>query len=120
QPLAGFGERHHRGGGPRPLGILDDLGILAVHHGDAGIGGAEVDADDFAHVSVPSAGLLAGLVEPSAARAPIWIDCATASPPLPPEAPSPAKRARRHGSRKPHGSTGYIGMPLFRASMTAR
>ena len=30
--------------------ILDDLGVLAVHHGDAGIGRSQVDADYFCHV----------------------------------------------------------------------
>ncbi|ETW12424.1 putative NAD-specific glutamate dehydrogenase [Roseivivax marinus] len=38
-----------------PFRVLDDLGLAAVHDGDAAVGGAEVDADDFAHVlSIPS------------------------------------------------------------------
>ena len=36
------------GRGARALGVLDDLGRLALHDGDAGVGGAEVDADDVA------------------------------------------------------------------------
>ncbi|EIL95189.1 putative NAD-specific glutamate dehydrogenase [Rhodanobacter spathiphylli B39] len=32
------------------LRVLDDLGGRAVHHGHAGVGGAQVDADDLAHV----------------------------------------------------------------------
>ena len=49
EPLAGFGERDHRGRRARALGVLDDLGVPAFHHGDARIRGAEIDADDFAH-----------------------------------------------------------------------
>jgi hypothetical protein len=32
-----------------PFGILDDLGRRAVHDGDTGIRGAEVDPNDFTH-----------------------------------------------------------------------
>ena len=49
QPLAVVGEGDDRGRGAPALGILDDLGVLAVHDGDARIGRAEVDADDFRH-----------------------------------------------------------------------
>src|SRR5262249_5909160 len=35
----------------RAFRILDDFGVLAVHDGDAGIGGPEVDADYFSHFS---------------------------------------------------------------------
>ena len=41
------GEGDDRGRGPRPFGILDDPRLAAVHDGDAGVGGAEVDTDDF-------------------------------------------------------------------------
>ena len=33
-----------------PSAVLDDLGVPAFHHGDAGIRRAEIDADNFAHV----------------------------------------------------------------------
>ena len=49
QPLAVVGEGDDRRRGAHALGVLDDLRRLAFHHGDAGIGGAEVDADDLAH-----------------------------------------------------------------------
>jgi hypothetical protein len=32
-----------------PSAFSMTLGVLALHHGDAGIGRAEVDADDFCH-----------------------------------------------------------------------
>jgi hypothetical protein len=35
-----------------PFGILDHLRLAAFHDGDAGVRGAEVDADDLAHVGV--------------------------------------------------------------------
>ena len=34
-----------------PSAVLDHLGVLAFHDGDAGVGGAEIDTDDFTHVS---------------------------------------------------------------------
>ena len=33
----------------RAFRILDDLGVLAIHDGDAGVGGSEVDTDYFCH-----------------------------------------------------------------------
>src|SRR3569833_456087 len=42
---------HDRRRGARALRVLDHLGLLAVHDGDARVGGAEVDADDLAHGS---------------------------------------------------------------------
>ena len=38
------------GRGAIALGVLDDLGGLAVHDGDARVRGAQVDADDSSHV----------------------------------------------------------------------
>src|SRR5204862_6070537 len=49
QTLARFGECNHRGRRAHALAILDHLGILAFHHGDAGIRRAEIDTDDLAH-----------------------------------------------------------------------
>src|SRR5450755_2841762 len=63
QPLAAFGEGDHRGRRAGALGILDDLGRLALHDGNAGIRGTEIDADNFAHV-VPLVG--------SRAARPLW------------------------------------------------
>ena len=51
QPLAGVGEGDHGGRRARALAVLDHLDVLAFHDGNAGIGGAEVDTDDFTHVS---------------------------------------------------------------------
>jgi hypothetical protein len=50
QPLPRFGERHDRGRETAPLRVGDDDGLAALHHCHDGVGGAEVDADDFAHV----------------------------------------------------------------------
>ena len=52
QYLAIGAEGHHGWGGPGTFGILDDLGLFALHHRDAGIGGAEIDADCFRHASL--------------------------------------------------------------------
>jgi hypothetical protein len=37
----------------RPFRVLDDLGLRALHHGDAGIGCPEIDTDDFTHGGIP-------------------------------------------------------------------
>ena len=50
QALARFREGDHGGRRARALAVLDHLGLLAFHDGDAGIGGAEIDADDFGHI----------------------------------------------------------------------
>ena len=41
-------EGDDRGRGACALGVLDDLRGLSLHDGDAGVGGAQVDADDVA------------------------------------------------------------------------
>ncbi len=38
------------GRGARPFRILDDLRLFAFHDGDAGIGRAEVDTNNFSHL----------------------------------------------------------------------
>src|SRR5258708_28750717 len=55
ETLAALREGNHRRRGARPFGVLDNLGRLAFHHGDTGVRGAEIDADNFAHV-VPLVG----------------------------------------------------------------
>ena len=54
EPLAVVGEGDDRRRGAHALRVLDDLRRLAFHDGDAGIGGAEVDTDDLAHVLASS------------------------------------------------------------------
>ena len=54
EALAVVGEGDDRRRGARALGILDDLGRRAFHDRDAGIGRAQVDADDFSHCLIPS------------------------------------------------------------------
>ena len=49
-------EGDHGGGGAGALGVFDDLGVAALHDGDAGIGGTEIDADDFGHVALAHSG----------------------------------------------------------------
>src|SRR5256885_16937791 len=53
QTFAVIGEGHDGGRRAHALCIFDNFRRLAFHHGDARIGGAEVDADDLAHVSLP-------------------------------------------------------------------
>ena len=50
QPLAIFGEGHHRRGGPAALGIGYNDGFAPLKDGDAGIGGAQVYANYFPHL----------------------------------------------------------------------
>ena len=49
QPLAVVGEGDHRRRRPRALRVLDDANVLALHDRNAGVRGAEVDADNLAH-----------------------------------------------------------------------
>jgi len=44
EAVAGLGVRHHRGRGPRPLGVGHDRGLAALHSGHRGVGGPQVDA----------------------------------------------------------------------------
>src|SRR5207302_443100 len=70
--LAIFHEGDHGRGGPRALGVLDHLRLLAVHDGDARVRGAKVDADDLAHV-VTSSLLVGGRCgEAFSSEAPLW------------------------------------------------
>ena len=50
EPLARLGEGHDRRRQPAAFGVGDDDGLAAFHDGHDGVGGAQVDADDFAHV----------------------------------------------------------------------
>jgi hypothetical protein len=49
QDFAVFGVGDDRRRGARAFGVFDDLRLAAFHDGNAGVGGAEVDADDLAH-----------------------------------------------------------------------
>ena len=65
EALAVVRERDDRRRRARAFRILDNLGRGAFHHGDAGVGRAEVDADDFSHIQFP---FDAGLPDPEAVR----------------------------------------------------
>ena len=49
QPLAGFGKRNDGWRRSAALGVGNDSRFAALHHGHAGIGGAEIDADHDCH-----------------------------------------------------------------------
>ena len=49
EALAIVGESDNRRRGAGAFSIFDNFGSGAFHHGHAGIGGAEIDADDFSH-----------------------------------------------------------------------
>ena len=53
QNLAGIGECHHRRRRARTFGILDHLRLVALHHGNAGVGGSEIDPDCLGHDGSP-------------------------------------------------------------------
>ena len=61
EPFAVGGKGDDGGGGARAFRILDYLGGRALHDSHAGIGGAQVDADDLRHVLsfLPADGVLA-------------------------------------------------------------
>ena len=46
-PIAGKG--YDRGGGIGAFGVLENVGLSALHHRDARVGGAEVDPNNFGH-----------------------------------------------------------------------
>src|SRR5258708_3908947 len=54
QPLVVLGEGDDRGRGAITLAVLDHARLPAFHHGNAGIRGAEVDADYLAHSCTPT------------------------------------------------------------------
>jgi hypothetical protein len=54
QPLAVIAEGDHGRRGPRPFGVLDHPRRCAIHDGNARVRRAEIDADDFGHVRIPS------------------------------------------------------------------
>ena len=66
EPLAIGREGDDRRRRARTLGVLDDARSLAVHDGNAGIRGAEIDSDDFGHRAAPCRCLIvvSGLVAP--------------------------------------------------------
>ena len=49
--LAAFGEGDDGGRGARAFGVFEDHGFAAFHDGHTGVGGAEIDAENFCHVS---------------------------------------------------------------------
>ncbi|EHK58756.1 putative NAD-specific glutamate dehydrogenase [Mesorhizobium alhagi CCNWXJ12-2] len=49
EALVAVGECDDGGRGARAFSVLDDLCILAVHDGDAGIGRSQIDTDYFSH-----------------------------------------------------------------------
>src|SRR5262249_55998293 len=57
QPLAAVREGDHGGGDAAPFCVRDDYRVPTFHDGDAGIGGPEIDSDDFRH-GLSSAGAL--------------------------------------------------------------
>src|SRR3546814_17591478 len=52
EAFAVLGEGDHRRGGAGALGVLDNLGGFAIHDGDTGLGGTEVDANAFGRVDI--------------------------------------------------------------------
>ena len=53
QALTAVVDSNNRRGGAPAFGIGDDVGIPALHDGHTGVGGAEINSDDFAHVDDP-------------------------------------------------------------------
>ena len=47
ESVAVFGVSDDGGGGSLSLGVGDDGGLAAFHGGDGGIGGSQVDTNDF-------------------------------------------------------------------------
>jgi hypothetical protein len=55
QPLAVLGEGDDRRRGARAFRIFNDLRLAAFHDGDAAVGGAKIDTDNFCHERTSSA-----------------------------------------------------------------
>jgi NAD-specific glutamate dehydrogenase. len=52
--VPGLGERDDRRRQPSAFGVGDHHGFAAFHDRDDGVGGAQIDADDFAHDDLSS------------------------------------------------------------------
>ncbi len=50
ESFAIFGEGDDGGCGTRAFAVLEDNGFAAFHDGHAGVGGAEIDSEDFSHI----------------------------------------------------------------------
>jgi len=58
QTLAALGEGNHRGGGAHAFAAGNDDGLSRLHHRNAGVGGAQINTDNFTHgVALLSGGL---------------------------------------------------------------
>ena len=53
EDFAVLGERHHRRGGARTLGVGDHDGIATFENGDDGVGRAEIDTNGLGHAGAP-------------------------------------------------------------------
>jgi NAD-specific glutamate dehydrogenase len=53
-----IGEGDHGRRGSAAFGIFDDLGIVTFHHGNAGVGGSEIDTDCLRHDGLLFSGFL--------------------------------------------------------------
>jgi hypothetical protein len=51
QSLAVLGESDDGGRGTRAFRILDDLGLASFHDSNAAVGRAQIDTNDFGHMS---------------------------------------------------------------------
>src|SRR5262249_22139430 len=111
QPLAIVGKSDDRRRGAHAFGILDDLGVLALHHRNARTGRAEVDTDDLAHIRKPlcSAGRPGpfGIPEATSDERPLkppLVDRSRSDPPWITLKPHPLRRLRSYrralGGRK--------------------
>src|SRR5579872_1220910 len=53
EPFPSFGESNYGRRGTPSFFIGNDLGLATLHYGDAGVGGAEVNSDNFCHKTSP-------------------------------------------------------------------
>ena len=84
------------GRGAVALGVLDDARFAAVEHGNARVGGAEVDADDLAHVGLrcPACSSFSGSLGSWVERAINQAVCGATRAPWPPARGLDARGAR--------------------------
>ena len=64
EAFAIFGEGDDGGCGTRAFAVLEDDGFAAFHDGHAGVGGAEIDSEDFSHIVSLILGSVLALVVP--------------------------------------------------------
>ena len=100
ETLAAVAHGHHRRGGAGAFGVFDHAGVRPFHDSDTGVGRAQVNSDDFAHIYLSFLQRTLVLVfQEAPAAGPLQGRCAAPS-----EAGQQRHFVKASGLRRPHGS----------------